>query len=151
MIKCKQAMENPTTCGKSICCFECENKETCIDACSSVDVLKSSSECEDAIAEENQVVVFESKAASVIQAIKDIAVKKDELEKQDKEMRKQLETAMEQYGVKSFENEFIKVTYVAPTTRTSVDSKKLKELHPDIFEKCSKTSDVKASIKITVK
>lgn len=119
--------------------------------CAYVGVQESSEGCKDAILEENQVAVFESKAASVIQAIKDIATQKAALEEQDKKMRKELETAMEQYDVKSFENEFIKVTYVEPTTRTSVDSAKLKKKYPSVFEECSKTSEVKGSVRITVK
>lgn len=151
MKKCKQAIENPTPCKKDICCFECEEKTNCGDVCSSVGSLKSSDGCPDAFTEENQVVVFESKAASVIQAIKDIATQKAALEEQDKKMRKELESAMEQYNVKSFENEFIKVTYVEPTTRTSVDSAKLKKKYPSVFEECSKTCEVKGSVRITVK
>ena len=41
--------------------------------------------------------------------------------------------------------------YVAPTTRTTIDSKKLKADHPDIAEAYSKTSNVSASVRITVK
>ena len=151
MRKCKFAMESTPTCGKTICCFECEDKATCKQVCSLVEVQESPDGCDDLIVEGTEVVVFESKAASVIQAIKDITVQKKALEEQEKKMRTELETAMEQYNVKSFENEFIKVTYVEPTTRTSVDSAKLKKKYPSVFEECSKTSEVKASIKITVK
>lgn len=42
----------------------------------------------------------------------------------------------------------IKLTYVAPTTRTSVDTKKLKEEEPDIVKKYTKTTNVKASIRL---
>ena len=42
----------------------------------------------------------------------------------------------------------VKLTYVAPTTRTSIDTKKLKEEEPEIAKKFTKVSEVKASVRI---
>lgn len=147
MTKCKIAIENPTDCGKDICCFECEDKETCKDSCT----LKSSEGCEDAFSEENQMVVFESSVVGITQTIANIASEKKRLEDEDKKMREELEQAMSAYGITSFENEFVKITHVEPTTKVSVDSKKLKADLPDIYSKYSKVSDVKGYVKITVK
>lgn len=58
---------------------------------------------------------------------------------------------MGQFGIKSFENDILKVTYVAPTTKTTIDSKALKKDKPDVYKKYAKTSNVKASVRITVK
>jgi hypothetical protein len=58
---------------------------------------------------------------------------------------------MEEHGVKSFETPDIKFTYVAPTTRTTVDSKKLKEKYPEVAAECSKVSEVSSSVRISVK
>lgn len=41
-----------------------------------------------------------------------------------------------------------KLTYVSPSTRTSIDSKKLKEEEPDIAKKFTKTANVSASVRI---
>lgn len=41
-----------------------------------------------------------------------------------------------------------KVTYVSPSTRTSVDTKKLKEEYPDIAKKLKKTSNVSATLRL---
>jgi predicted phage-related endonuclease len=152
MFKCKQAIEG-SACGKDICCLECEEKTTCDLVCSLVETknVMNAESCEDAIAEGTELATFEEKTITIMKTIANIASQKAALEEQDKSMRKQLETVMEQYGVKSFENDILKITYVAPTTKTSVDSKKLKEKHPDIFAECSKTSDVKGSVRITVK
>lgn len=151
MIKCKVASD--AECGKKHCCFTCEEKETCGMICGFVaeGKFKKPEECSEAIPEGGEMVAFESKAATVIQAIADIATKKKELDDQDKEMRKQLESAMEQFGIKSFENDLMKITYVEPTTKTTVDSAKLKKNYPDIYTECSKVSDVKGSVRITVK
>ena len=58
---------------------------------------------------------------------------------------------MEKYGVKKFETDEVTFTYVAPTTRNTIDSKALKAEQPDIAALYTKTSNVKASVKITVK
>ena len=42
----------------------------------------------------------------------------------------------------------VKLIYVAPTTRVSIDTKKLKEEEPEIAKKFSRTSDVKASVRL---
>ena len=83
--------------------------------------------------------------------IKTIEEQKKAAEAQAQELRAQLMAAMEKNGVTSFENENIKVTYVAPTTRTAIDSAKLKKELPEIAQKYTKTSNVKASLRITLK
>lgn len=42
----------------------------------------------------------------------------------------------------------IKVTYVSPSTRTSIDSKKLKEEEPEIAKKYTKTTNVNATLRL---
>ena len=42
----------------------------------------------------------------------------------------------------------LKIVYKKPSTRTTLDSKKVKEDLPEIFEKYSKTSDVKSSVSL---
>lgn len=151
MIICKVSSDGE--CKNKCCCIDCDRKETCGLICGYVaeGKIKEPKQCPNAILEGNEMVAFESKAATVIQAIADIASKKKELDDQDKEMRKQLESAMEQFGIRSFENDLIKITYVEPTTRSSVDSTKLKKNYPEIYTECSKVSEVKGSVRITVK
>ena len=151
MIKCKIA--DDSTCGKTCCCLECEEKGTCQDVCTfiSSETITISQDCENAVVEGGEMVAFKEKTLSIIQTIADIASKKKELEDQDKKMREQLEAAMEQFDIKSFENDLVKITYTEPTTRISVDSAKLKKNYPDIYTECCKTSDVKGSVRITVK
>lgn len=42
----------------------------------------------------------------------------------------------------------VKLTYVAPSTRTTIDSKKLKEEEPELAKRFSKTSNVSATVRI---
>lgn len=154
MIKCKQATED-STCGSKICCHYCDDLINCGNNCCH-DVQQGAIqnpvvECEDAFEEGTEVAIFETQTASIIKEIADIVTQKKVLEEQEKAMKETLKEAMEQYDVKSFDNEVIKVTYVAPTTSLSIDSAKLKKNYPDIAKECSKTSDKSAYVKITVK
>jgi hypothetical protein len=144
MIKCLLAVKDDADCQK--CCLHCEKKETCEEACGEIKM-----NCEEAVGEETELDVMSSAVPDVLRAITDITVQKKKLEEQEKLMKKKLQEAMEQHGIKSFENEHVKFVYVAPTTRTTIDSAKLKKDHPELAEQYSKTSDVSASVRITVK
>lgn len=76
---------------------------------------------------------------------------KKQTEERAKELREMLLDEMEKQGVKTFENERIRLTYVAPQTRSTIDSARLKKDHPEIAEKYQKQTSVKASLKITLK
>lgn len=143
MIKCKQGIGD---CGKDMCCKECEDQSTCDQICESV-----ATDCDQAYDTETSLQVFKSSAAAVIKTITDIVIKKKALEDQEKSMKEKLQQAMEQYGVKSFDNEVLKVTYTAESVRNSIDSAKLKKKYPDIAAECNKSSAVKAFVKIEVK
>lgn len=145
MMKCKQASNSE--CGKTCCCFECETKDTCESACTKT----TSDGCEDAITEETAMKEFNTKALAVMKQIAEIDKQKKDLEEQDKQVREALKTAMSEYGIKSFDNDILKVTYVAPTSKTTIDSKSLKKDLPDVAAKYSKTSSVAASVRISVK
>lgn len=136
------------------CCIFCDKKAICEDACQ----FCNNSNCFNIQEIENSLAAFQSKEIALINAISNVETQKKALEEQSKALEEQSKTmrekllqAMEQYGVKKFENDILSVTYVAPTTRTTIDSTKLKKDMPEIAEKYSKTSNVKASIKITVK
>ena len=148
MIKCKLAtVDGGCPKKKEICCHECEEFGNCSSACGEEDPSK----CNDAIFEgTTDLEVFESKAAMVIKSISDIVTQKKDLEEKEKVMKEQLQIAMEQYGIKQFDADAIKITYVAKSVRNSIDSAKLKKKYPDIAAECNKASNVKAFVKIEV-
>lgn len=111
MMKCKVAIDDKNECTN--CCYFCDKKDTCNDVCQ--DTAKV---CEEQI-EETDLQVIESTVPDVLQAITDITVQKKKLEEQEKVMKQKLLQAMEEHGVKSFENAKVKFMYVAPTTRTT--------------------------------
>lgn len=149
MIKCKQA-EN-ASCGKVICCYTCEEKDKCEYACQELGTDESPIEgCTEA-EEVGEVIDLNKQVPDVIKTISDLCKKKKELEEEEKTMREALKKAMEDYGVKKFENDIISVTYVAPSKQNRIDSAKLKKELPDVASKYMKQTNVSASVKITVK
>ncbi len=131
-----------------ICCGTCEHQNTCDTAC---DFAADWQTCTETEVVTDELVQFQSAGAVAIQKIGTLMRLKKELEDQEKQLKQDLVKAMEAYGIKSFENDLIKMTYVAPTTRSTIDSTKLKKDHPDIVQQYSKTSNVSASVRVTVK
>ena len=147
-MKCKLAMDQGDVCGKDICCHYCPDREDCVDACVGI---SDHTKCPDLIQEETELQVMQSAVPEAIKIITEINIQKKKLDEQEKLMRVKLLEAMETFGVKKFENEHVSFTYIAPTTKTSIDSAKLKKKYPDIAEECSKVSNVSASVRISVK
>ena len=148
MKMCKQATES--SCGKQHCCIECDIRESCPDVCATA-VSGAVDGCPDAYDEENSLQEFQSAVPKAIEMMGAILQKKKEIEKAEADMKAQLVDAMKKYGVKSFKNDVISITYKAPSTRTSIDSARLKKEHPEIAEAYSKTSPVKESVMIKLK
>lgn len=143
MFKCKL-----DGCNKQIvCCRECPDANCCEDRCDLDPNICGDSE----FVESTDLTVFQSKALATMQTIAELDRQKKELEAQDKVVRQQLQEFMDQYGIKKFENDILKITFIEPTTRTTIDSKKLKEDLPAIAEKYAKVSQVKGSVRIEVK
>lgn len=87
----------------------------------------------------------------VLQQLQELEVQAKKIEDLKIALKENLLAAMEKHGVEKWDNEVMIVTYVKPTTRTSIDSAKLKKEMPEIAEKYSKTSNVKSSIRIKLK
>ena len=68
-----------------------------------------------------------------------------------KEVKEKMKIAMEENNRLTYEDDFIKITYRKASTRTTVDSAKLKKELPDIYEEYSKTSNVSSSISVEAK
>lgn len=76
---------------------------------------------------------------------------KKELVKKEQQIRSAIMAAMEKQGIKTFQNDFMRITYVGESERTSVDVTALRKDHPDIAKEYEKKSVVKPSLKITLK
>ena len=84
------------------------------------------------------------------QLIKDLDQKVKAAKKQQGILKESLLNEMKNRGLKTFEKNGVKITYVAPSKRTTLDSKGIKEKYPDIYDEFSKTSEVKESLRITL-
>lgn len=147
IIKCKVAADCPHD--LDICCGTCGFKNNCGNRCSDCD--GNVQQCPDARVITEELTTFQSAVPDTIRKITDLIKLKKQLDDQEKELKSTLVKAMEAYGIKAFENDLIKMTYVAPTTRSTIDSTRLKKDHPDIAEQYSKTSNVSASVRVTLK
>ena len=149
MLKCKIASESP--CGKDCCCYDCKDAKKCEDKCPTYEELGKDvlTKCEEL--EQTEVVTLDKKVPESIKILTDIVQQKKHIEEVEKQVRETLLHTMEQHGIKSFENDVIKLTYVAPSERKTIDSTRLKKEHPEIAEAYMKVSQVKSSVKIEVK
>lgn len=149
MILCKDSEACPVK-KLHICCKGCDELSVCADACRAA---MSETPClaMEEVQEETGIAAFQSKETAVIQAMTNILKAKAKLEEQEKEIRKQFTTAMDAYGVKSFDNGLLKVTFVPATSRKGLDSKKLQKEHPEIYDAYQKETPVKASVRISLK
>ena len=68
-----------------------------------------------------------------------------------KELRETLIAQMKQQGIKSWETDKVKITYIAPTKKETVDTKLLKILYPVQYLNCRKVSEVKECVRITIR
>ena len=77
------------------------------------------------------------------------------LEKQKKEAKATICEAMEKYGIKMYENDILKLTYVAETSTESIDSKAFQMDDPDLYDeilgKYNKETKRSAYVKVTPK
>lgn len=97
---------------------------------------------EQAIAEVNK---------KIEQEVGHLITQREKLEAANAEMREQIKRAMEENSIKKFDGDLVAITYVAPTTRTTFDSKRFAEERPGVYKKYLKTSEVKSSIRIKFK
>ena len=97
---------------------------------------------------DNQLVLSEQ-AKQILKEMRDFEITKQEMENKFKEVKLAVQKAMIENEVKSCDSEYVKITYVAPTQRVSVDTAKMKE--EGIYDLYTKTSEVKASVRFTFK
>lgn len=88
-------------------------------------------------------------AQDVLEKFQEFQLVKARMEMEEKKIKEAVLKAMEDNNIKSFENDFVKITYKAPTTRKSIDSNALKE--QGLYEAFLKETPVKSSVVLTWK
>lgn len=77
---------------------------------------------------------FEERNLAVFKQLADLKAQIKELERQQDEVKAGILEAMEHYGVKSFKNEFITISYVPDSETESIDLKALQAQEPDLYD-----------------
>lgn len=83
--------------------------------------------------------------------IEEMEARRKETEEQVRNIKEAIMKAMADNGIKTFENDKMKITYVEPSTRVTIDSAKLKKEKPEVAKEYEKTSTTKPSLRITIK
>ncbi len=76
--------------------------------------------------------------------VKEIKAKEDEL-------KQRILEEMEANGILKIDTDELSITYVAPTSRESFDSKAFRKDNPDLYDEYVKISQVSASVRLKVK
>jgi len=150
--KCKNQCPHKTE-EYNYCCVTCLAQDApadCKDFCKR-DPAMCGESIPDVGSEDGALAAFGQQQISALESIAALIQRKKDLDKQEAELKAQLLTAMETFGVKKFTNDLLSITYVAPTTAESVDSAKLKAKYPEIAAECMKTSSRKAYVKVDLK
>lgn len=95
--------------------------------------------------ENNEIIVKKG----AIEQLKNFYELKAKMDIMEKELKQGLKEVMEEKGVKKFIVNGLCASIKDSTTRTTIDSKKLKEECPDIYKEYSKTTNVASSITLT--
>lgn len=103
----------------------------------------------------NEVKVFETKYMAVMANIALLEKQVKEMQEKQKALKADLESAMNEFGIKSIDNDYLKIIRVEESTSTSIDLKALQKKEPKLYgellEDYPKTTVKKAHVRITVK
>lgn len=102
-----------------------------------------------------EIQVFENKYMAVMANIALLEKQVKEMQEKQKALKADLESAMNEYEIKSIDNEYLKITRVEESTSTSIDLKALQKKEPalygELLEDYPKVTVKKAHVRITVK
>lgn len=84
-----------------------------------------------------------------------IIVQAEEMKRQAEERLQEIRTAlmeaMKATGVSSYSDDNVTISYIAPSTTTTLDSKAIKNELPEVYQKYSRTTERKEQIRIKLK
>ena len=100
---------------------------------------------------ENNLKEITEVEAQINTLVADHKVRLEKLQERDRNLRDELKEAMKREGIKKYDSEYLTLTYIAESNRTSIDTKKLKEEKPELWNEYSKTTPVADSVRIKIK
>ena len=82
----------------------------------------------------NEVVRFNDKYLTMFKQLSELSIAKKEITKKEKEIKNEMKKAMEEYNIKSINNEYIRISYVAPGKPSiKLDLKSFKEENSSLY------------------
>lgn len=99
------------------------------------------------IKETNGELVLGENVMKALNTLKEFQITKQEMANEEEEIKGALLAAMADAGIKSFENDLVKITYTPEHIRETADTAEMKK--QGIWEAFKKESTVKASVRVT--
>lgn len=101
-----------------------------------------------------QEIIEESKMLELTvieKRIKQLENQLKELKDREEKIKVEIINEMSSNNVMTLENEELKISYVKPIIRSSVDASKLKSEYPEVYKDCLKLNEVKENLRIKIK
>ncbi|MBU5212459.1 hypothetical protein [Heyndrickxia oleronia] len=103
----------------------------------------------------NEIQAFESKHMLLMANVAQHIQQEKLLKEQTAKLKEDLGKAMDEFGIKSIDNDLLKITRTAPSTSKSLDTTRLKNEEPELFAELMtdypKITNRSASLTIKVK
>ena len=103
----------------------------------------------------DELIEFEQSQMAAFKALAEFKIAREKLDEQEKKIKKQLEKAMKDYGIKSFKNDYVTLSYIDASSSETIDLKKFAENEPTLYSELlqdyKKVTNKKAYVRITVK
>lgn len=106
---------------------------------------------------DGEIKAIEKQYLTVMKNLSEVVKQKKKLEDDEKKVKKQLEQVMDEYGIKSIDNQYLKIIRVAGSEgKTTIDLDAMEKKEPDLFKELladypKTTGAKKASIRFDVK
>ena len=82
-----------------------------------------------------EVARFNEKYLSIFKQLSELSIAKKKITEKEKEIKNEMKKAMEEYNIKSIDNEHIRISYVAPgKPSVKVDLKSIKEKDSSLYD-----------------
>jgi pantothenate kinase-related protein Tda10 len=103
----------------------------------------------------NDLIEFEQSQMAAFKALAEFKTAREKLDEQEKKIKADLEKAMLDYGIKSFSNDYVTLSYVDASSSETIDLKAFKENEPTLYNELlrdyKKVTNKKAYVRILVK
>ena len=105
--------------------------------------------------QKNELVEFEQSQLAAFKALAEFKKAREQMDEREKKIKADLEKAMLDYGIKSFSNDYVTLSYVDASSSETIDLKTFKEKEPKLYEELlsdyKKVTNKKAYVRIVVK